>query len=755
MSVVGKSVVRDDAFAKAEGRAKFVADIMIPGMLHASALRSPHPYAKILNINDHQARKLPGVEAILWAKDIPGKNVVHVVWDDQPLLAEKVVKYVGEPVAVVAATDEKIAREALSLIEIKYEPLPAVTNFELARNKDVPKLYKDQNTFSLNRIRKGDTETALKNSDFIYSGTFRTPYQEHAYLEPQGMIAIPDDIGIEIIGSMQCPFYVQGTVADITGLSLAQARVKQAVTGGAFGGKEDVPSLVAGHAALLAFHLQKPVRLIYRRDEDMISMSKRHPSRIDIKVACDKNGKLNAVEVKYLIDAGAYSTLSPVVLWRGAVHAAGAYSVPNVKVEAYAVATNHVPCGAFRGFGSPQVLFAVESAIDELSKKIGLDSAEFRQRNILKKGETTATGYIIPDSCGLEETLNAAVKKSNYFNLKKNFKNQSGDIQRGLGMSTIFYGVGLGAGGKHLARTGAFLQIQSDGSVQIAVGTTEMGQGMQTVLRQIAAEGLGIPYENVSILQVDTSRVPDSGPTVASRATTMSGMAVLDACEQAKMVLKTVAADILDINQNKIQLKGGYYKVSVEKKLSSLEVVKRCYALCKPMAFQGFAVAPDASWDPETGQGKAYVVYSYATNIVQVAVNIKTGETTVEKIWSAHDVGKAINPKMVEGQIEGGSVQGLGYGLMENMISNGERIINPDFTTYMIPTSSDSPQITPIIIEHPFKEGPFGAKGFGEQPLMGIAPAITNAIYDAVGVRISEIPATPEKVWKLLNRKQE
>ena len=753
MSVIGKSVIRDDALSKAEGKAKFVADIIIPDMLHAAVLRSPHAHALIKQINDQKAREYPGVEAILWAKDIPAKNVVHVIYDDQPLLAGSIVKYIGEPIAVIAAIDEQTARHALNLIEIKYESLSAVTDFEHARDKQAPQLYKDQNTFAKYKIRKGDVNKAFSKAAFEYSGTFFTPYQEHAYLETQGMIVVPEKDGLLVIGAMQCPFYVQGTVADVTGLSLAKVQVKQAVTGGGFGGKEDVPSILAGHTAILAYHLQKPVRLIYRRDEDMISMSKRHPSRTDIKVACDRSGALIGVEVKYQIDAGAYSTLSPVVLWRGAVHAAGAYSVPNVKIDAYALATNHVPCGAFRGFGSPQILFAVESELDELAKKVGLDPAEFRHKNLLNKGDLTATGYKIPGSCGLQETYDKALKQSNWKNLKKEFSGQKSSIKKGIGISTVFYGVGLGAGGKHLARTGAFLQIDADGSVQIAVGTTEMGQGMQTVLRQIAAQGLGISYEDVSILQVDTSRVPDSGPTVASRSTTMTGMAILDACGQALEVLTTAAAEMLKSDRSNVQFINGFCLVENEKKLKFSMVVKRCFALRMPMAFQGFASSPDTSWDPKTGQGKAYVVYSYATNVVKVAVNTKTGEITVEKIWAAHDVGQAINPAAVRGQIEGGSLQGLGYALMENMKTEGGRITNPDLATYMIPTAEDTPEISSIIVEHPFPEGPFGAKGFGEQPLMGIAPAITNAIYDAVGVRIYELPASAETVWGLLKNK--
>ena len=752
MPIVGQRVIRDDAYEKAEGRAIFAADVQIPGMLHAAVLRSPHAHAKILRCDDSAARRLPGVRAILWAKDIPGKNVVHVVFDDQPLLAEEEVRYVGEPVALVAADDEATARKALSLIRVDYEPLPAVTDFEHAMDADAPKLYGEDNLFAHHKIRKGNTEKAFEEADFVVEGTFYTPYQEHAYLEPQGMVVIPDSGGLEVIGSMQCPFYVQGTVADVTGLPLARVRVRQSATGGGFGGKEDVPSLVAGQAALLAFVLKRPVRLIYRRDEDIISMSKRHPARIDVRMACDGEGRLTAVETRYLIDGGAYATLSPVVLWRGTVHAAGAYSVPNVKIDAYAVATNHVPCGAFRGFGSPQVLFAVESVVDELACKVGLDPAEFRRRNLLHEGETTATGYRIPGSCGLEETFNRAMERSGWARRKEELHSEPGPVRRGLGMSTIFYGVGLGAGGKHLARTGAFLQIGADGSVQLAVGTTEMGQGMRTVLRQIAAEALGISYEQVAMLDVDTSRVPDSGPTVASRATTMSGLAILDAADQAKAVLAPVAAKLLGAFPEAVVFRDGVCSAA-GKQVPFQEVAAEAHAQRLRMAFQGFAVSPDTSWDPETGQGKAYVVYAYATNIVQAAVDTRTGEVTVEKVWAAHDVGKAVNPTTAEGQIEGGALQGLGYGLMEEMWSDGERIPNVDFTTYVIPTAADAPEIEPIIVEHPYREGPFGAKGFGEQPLMGMAPALTNAIRDAVGVRLYRIPATPERVWALLRRK--
>jgi CO/xanthine dehydrogenase Mo-binding subunit len=485
---------------------------------------------------------------------------------------------------------------------------------------------------------------------------------------------------------------------------------------------------------------------VYDRAEDMISTSKRHPGWVRYKSGATKDGVLKAVEAEYVIDGGAYSTLSAVVLFRGTAHSIGPYRCDNVKVDTYAVATNKVPTGAFRGFGSPQILFAVESQMDQLAEKLKIDPIEFRKNNILRVGDSTVTNHKLEYSVGLEETLDKVVQSSGW---KPEAPRENGV---GYGLSTIYYGVGLGAGGKLLARTAARVMLHADGSVLFSVGTTEIGQGMITVLSQIVADELGVPYESVAMMPTDTSRVPDSGPTVASRSTTMSGNALRDACLKIKGILIEEASIMLNLPTSDIAFDEGIV-ITPEKKLPLLDVIKSCTVKHKPLSAEGWQISPPTSFDDNTGQGDAYMVYAWATNLAKVKVDKETGEVTVLKIWAAHDIGKAINPALAEGQIEGGTLQGVGYALMEDMTADSKGAIrNSEFSTYIIPTAADQPEIIPIIVEHPFPAGPFGAKGFGEQPLMGIAPAIANAVYNACGVRVRELPITPEKIWSGLHK---
>ncbi len=748
MEIVGRSFIRYDARSKATGKAKYVDDLFFPNMLYAGVKRSTYPHAKILAI---KADKLRGKRDVFFitADDIPGRNVIPVIFDDWPLLAPGITKFIGEPVALVAAPRKDMIPELLDEIEVEYEPLEAVFDPEESMKGNV-KLYGDNNVFAHYFYETGDIEKGFKEADVIIEDTYKTPYQEHAYLEPQGMIAVPmPDGSMEVYGSMQCPFYVQKAVAGVLGIGMNKVRVIQMETGGAFGGKEDVPSVVAAQAALLAYVSGRPVKLIYTREEDIISMSKRHPGIIKSKVGAKKDGTIVALETTYILDAGAYATLSPSVLWRGTVHAAGPYRIPNVKVQSYAVATNKVPCGAFRGFGSPQVIFALESQIDRVAAEIGMDPAELREKNLVREGDRMPFGHVLKGSVGALDTLKAAVEASGWKEKRKHYGKEKGFKKRGIGIATLFYGVGLGAAGKHLDRSGAYIQITEDGKVMYAVGTTEMGQGMKTALTQIVAEELGFRYEDVAILPIDTSRVPDSGPTVASRATVMSGNALRNAAKPLKEKLLNIASDLLKVQKEKIELRCGWVYVYGEEKMPIKEVVKEAYRRREHMASQGFYVAPHTSWENKEG-GEAYWVYAWATKVAEVEVDLLTGEVTVLRIISAHDVGKAINPVLVEGQIEGGGVQGMGYALMEEILMENGRIINPNFSTYIIPTAVDAPEIKPIIIEKEFSKGPYGAKGFAEQPLMGIAPAIVNAIYHATGIRLKEIPATPERLFEEL-----
>jgi len=747
MSVVGKSVIRSESGYRVSGAGLFADDLKYHGMLHAAIVRSPVARGKIESLNIKDILLKDGVKEVFTYKDIPARNAIPIVLDDQPFLAEKYVNYIGEPIAVVVADDRRQARTAAKTAELKIKKLVHLIDPLVTRNHPEIHLFGKDNIFKHLKIRRGDTAQAFKECDIVIENIYRTPYQEHAYIEPQAMIAIPfPDGSIEIRGAMQCPFYVRLAVTTMTGLPESKVRVIQSATGGAFGGKEDVPSLLACQVALPALKLQRPVKLAYTRSEDIISMSKRHPAWIRYKSGVTKDGILHAVEIEYVIDGGAYSTLSAVVLFRGTAHAAGPYRCQNVKVDSYAVATNTVPCGAFRGFGSPQILFAAESQMDILAEKLGLDPVDFRRRNILRVGDETITGHKLQSSVGLEQTLDKVVQVSDWTPDTKNEK----DV--GYGFSTIYYGVGLGAGGKHLARTGARAIIHADGSVIFSVGTTEIGQGMTTVLSQIVADELGVPFEWVNMMPTDTSRVPDSGPTVASRSTTMSGNALKDACIKIRNTLNSEISEMLSCSAAEISIDNGIVTVG-EKTIPLLDVIKSCNAKRKPLSAEGWHVSPPTSFDDQTGMGDAYVTYAWATNLVKVKVDKETGEVKVLKIWSAHDVGKAINPKLVEGQIEGGVLQGLGFALMEDMTTDANGTIrNSEFSTYIIPTADDQPEIVPLIVEDPYPDGPYGAKGFGEQPLMGIAPAAANAVYNAIGVRIKNLPITPEKVWLALRQ---
>jgi CO/xanthine dehydrogenase Mo-binding subunit len=465
----------------------------------------------------------------------------------------------------------------------------------------------------------------------------------------------------------------------------------------------------------------------------MAVMSKRHPGRTRVRLGARADGTLVAADVDYLLDGGAYATLSPVVLFRGAVHACGPYRLPHARVDARVVRTHTVPCGAFRGFGEPQAVFALESALDELAARLGLDPLELRRLNALREGDETITGQRLTSSVGFAEVLDRVAASADWARKRELYARDTGPVRRGIGLAACYYGVGLGAMGKHLNPAAAAVVVAADGSVTVAVGTTEIGQGMVTVLSQIAAEALGCPMDLVRVVEADTSRVPDSGPTVASRTTVMSGNAIRDAAAKIRQAMEPVIAD---------------------SGLSWREAVALCVQKQVGLAAHGWSVPPATTFDLETGQGDAYVCYSFSANAVEVEVDADTGETRVLRVHSGHDVGRVVNPTTAEGQVEGGVVQGLGYALVEEHALDGGRIVNDQFSTYIIPTPPDTPEIHSILVEHEFAWGPYGAKGLGETPIIAVAPAVTNAIHHATGVRLRQIPATPERVWTALRRRE-
>ncbi|MFX0014358.1 MAG: xanthine dehydrogenase family protein molybdopterin-binding subunit [Promethearchaeota archaeon] len=760
---VGKPLIRKDACVKVRGEARYIFDLSFPDEHYLAVVRSPYAHARVRKITI-DSDKIGGV-TVGTAKDIPGKNIVHVVQDDWPLLAENVVRHVGEPVAIVIAKTQEKAYTAASAVNVEYEKLPALFTPDEAKDHPSIHIHGDNNIISYWQQKKGDVNKGLKESDIIVEGEYRTPAQEHAYIEPQGCIAVPlghDEM--TVYGSMQCPFYVQRAVSDVLGYPWSKVTIIQTTTGGAFGGKEDQPNQLASLVALGAYLTRKPVKYVLSREEDIENTSKRHPAVIRVKTGASKEGVLTAVQVEHLMNSGAYATLTPAVLYRGCLHAVGPYRCPNVDVQSYAIATNLVPFGAFRGFGSPQVLFACEEQMDRIAAQLGLDPTAFREKNLLKKGDTTSFGQTLNQSVGMLETLKQAKEKSNWKEKWKpapNFTDVMEESKRGkylrngIGVSTIFYGVGLGSAGKQLSRTGAYVQLEPDGSALFAVGTTEIGQGMITVLSQIVSEELGLEYEKVRMAPVDTSRVPDSGPTVASRSTTFSGRALQNACQHIKSLMFQIIAPHLDTKASNLQIEENYIiSVSSGRRMLVEDAIKIMYEEREQVAFAGWDVAPPTDFDNEKGQGNPYVAYAWCTNIAEVEVDVQTGTVYVKNIWAAHDVGRAINPQTLEGQIEGGSLQGMGYGRYEEILftPTGE-VLSNNLGTFLVPTTKDTPKIHPIIVEDPWDGGPYGAKGFGEQPLMGIAPAITNAIFNAIGVRISEIPATPERVWRAIQDK--
>jgi CO/xanthine dehydrogenase Mo-binding subunit len=746
--LIGASVPRPDAVDKVRGEARFADDLAFPGMLHGAVVRSPHPHAKIVRIDPADALDDPDVVCVVTHDDVPGANVVHVIYDDQPALAQNVVRYVGEPVALVAATSRRAAKRAVEKVLVEYDELPAVSDAQAALEPGAPVIVADPaaaegggNLFNAMVLRKGDVECGFAEADVIVEAEYETGYQEHAYIEPQGAIAVPDELGsIAIYASMQCPFYVQNAVAKVMGLPLAKVRVVQTATGGAFGGKEDVPSLIGSLAAILAAKARRSVKLVLDRGEDVLTTSKRHPSKVRYRTGAKADGTLTAIGVDVILNAGAYQTLSSAVLWRSLCTAAGPYRVPHVKVDAKSVATNTVPNGAFRGFGSPQVIFPHESQMDLLAERLGIDRAEIRRRNLLRPGDRTSTDQVVNESVGAAETLERAVELAGWEERLRRveaFNAEHGDRRRGVGLSCVIYGVGLGGKAPFLDKAGATMKLEADGSVAVAVGTVEMGQGLTTVLLQIAAESLGVPIDRVHLAPVDTSRVPDSGPTVASRGTMMSGLAILDAAYKLRERIAAVAEELeVPLDQ-------------IPQRLA--EIANAFWLRNLDPAVEGWAQTEPVSWDPETGLGDAYPVYAYATHVAEVEIDTVTGESSVVDLVAVHDSGRILNRALATGQVQGGVAQGIGFALMEEIPQRDGRLIVNGLTTYRLPTIRDvAPDPRVGFVEAEFPAGPFGAKGIGEVPLMAAHAAVARAVAHAAGAPIHCYPLDPPRVRGLL-----
>lgn len=746
MRAIGKKVRRIDAIEKAFGKAKFTNDMNFPKMLYASVVYPGVAHGILRSLNVEKAKEVEGVVKIATYKDVPN-NEMGIVTKDMHVLVPVggKIRFEADPIALIAAETKEAAEEAAELVEFEVEELKPVLTIDEAL-KDDPIVNGERNAAFHRKIRRGDIEKAFEESDLVIEMDFETGYQEHAYLEPQSVVAWWDGNTLTVYGSMQCPFYVHNDVAEVLKLPLNKVTVVQMETGGGFGGKEDVPSYIAVKAALLSYLTKRPVKLIYSRDMDFRETSKRHPSKSHYKVGFTKDGKLKAVKATVYLDMGAYSTLTPIVMYRSVTHAASAYDVKNVFVDVYGVYTNKVPTGAFRGFGSPQVLFAMERIMDEAAKKLGIDPWEIRYKNALEIGKETATGHLLEESVGAKETLEIVKEISDYDNLKeevKKFNEGNKYKKRGLGWSHIIYGVSLGAAGQFLDASSGEVHVKMDGSVLVMIGGTEMGQGAKTVMALIVSEILGVDVDNVRVMQPNTSIVQDSGPTVASRTTVFSGNAVRIAAERIR---DNIIDYLKSSGAEDIKVENGYWIVD-GKEIPFSEIAREANAANVKLAEMGWFSTPRLKYDFETGTGEAYVSYTFSTQLSLVEVDLLTGRVELKEAWVSHDIGKVLNPVGAEGQVEGGVVQGMGYAISEEIKHDEKgRMIVTNFNNYIVPSIRDIPKVHVKFVESPFSKGPFGAKGLGEPSLMSSPPSIANAVSDALGIPMNRLPITPEEV---------
>ncbi len=730
------------------GRTPYTPDLGLPSMVHAYPIFSKVPFGRVTAIDLEPLKEAPGFVAVVLAADIPGENQVGVIIKDQPLLAGEVVRYVGDTIGLVVAETAIAAHALAAMVPVQYEEYEPVLSLEAGKAGRGRRLH-ESNIACSHRTVRGDLEAGFAGSDLVVEGTFTTPYQEHFYLEPQGCLAVPEpEGGITIHGSLQCPYYVQRAVAGALGISLARVRVVAAPIGGAFGGKEDVPSEICARAAVAARLTGRPVKLIYDRRDDVQLTSKRHPFEMYYKVGVDREGRLLAADVLLECNAGAYATLSPVVSYRAVMQSLGPYRVQNVRVVSRAYYTNLPPAGAFRGFGSPQVAFGHERIMEHIAAQLGLDPPELRLRNLLRPGDMTFTGQRLQACTGAEKTLTKALSASGW---DKRSPDSTGRYRVGWGVATCLYGNGLGAAGWRLDGAGARLQLLKDGSLEVAYGLTEMGQGAITVVAQMAAEALGVDVSQVTVLPTDTGNVPDSGPSFASRNVVLTGNAIRAAADDLLGEMTAAAGQLLKCPEDQVEIGGGQVRDRRSGKVVTMaELAERMFVTNRRMSALGWWHAPSLDFDAHRGQGEAYFAYSFATHIARVKVDTLTGRVEVRKVWAAHDLGKAINVAGIEGQVEGAVSQAIGWALTEDLRLDHGRVETLNLSTYLLPTVKDMAAVETIIIEEPEPLGPWGARGIGEPAIIPAAAAIANAVSDALGAPVDQLPITPEKVLALL-----
>lgn len=729
--IIGAAVPRKEGRDKVTGRARYVDDLTLPGMLHGATVRSKLPRGRIRKIHFDPAIQWDEY-VVVTAKDIPGRNCIALILDDQPCLADDVVNHAEEPILLLAHPDRHKLWKTVQAVSIEYDALPAVFSLEESE-KQTEIIWGSDNTLKTFLIEKGSLDGIWKRAEHIVEGEYFTGAQEQLYIENNGMVATFDEThGVTVWGSLQCPYYVHKALMAVFALPEERVRVVQMETGGAFGGKEEYPSMIAAHAALLAMKAKRPVKMIYDRMEDLAATTKRHPSRTRHRTAVAADGKILGGEIEIAMDGGAYATLSSVVLSRGTIHAGGPYHWPNVTIRSKAVATNAPPHGAFRGFGAPQTLFAMERHMDRIAQVVGISPVEVRKRNFLKPGMTTTTEQIIRENIDLDCMLDRALALSEYQSKKKLFaqQNASGSHRKGMGIAAFLHGAGFTGSGERYLSSLVGVEALADGTVRVLVSSAEFGQGTNTVLCQIAAETLRLPYEFVTIAQPDTSTVPNSGPTVASRTAMIVGNLVHSAALGLKQTL--IGSGVLTESYTPEE-----FRNACRNHMSKHGELK---------SYSRYEAPPGIFWDDQKYRGEAYAAFAWAVYIAQVSVDLTSFNVTVDDFVALQEVGKVLHPRLAEGQIAGGVAQAIGFALYEKVVWQDGRMLNNQMTNYLMPTSMDLPPIRVFFEELGNVHGAYGAKGIGELPMDGPAPAIVNAIEDALGVSFRSIPLLPEDI---------
>jgi CO/xanthine dehydrogenase Mo-binding subunit len=716
--------LRREGPEKLTGLAKYADDLVFPGAWFGATVRSTEPHARLLGIDLDPAFDWSRV-AVVTAEDIPGPNVVSLISDDQPILIPigGEIRHQAEPICLLASPDRNTLRAAKQHVAVRTDRLEPVFDPERATRH-----------FAHYTIARGDVEAAMAKADHVIEGTYRVGHQEQLYIEGQAMIAVPrEDGGVTIHGSCQCPYYIHTAMMKALGKTAQQVVVIQSETGGGFGGKEEYPSMIALHAALLALKVKKPVRMIYDRHEDISATTKRHPAIVRHRTGVSHNGELLAQDIEVVMDGGAYCTLTPVVLSRGVIHAAGPYRCENVRITGRAMATNTPPNGAFRGFGAPQTEFAAEMQVNRAAEALDLSPLELRRRWAYREGDTTPTGQVLRESVGSHEVLEAAAETGAYERHReqnreaRELRTPAARVAAGTGLAMAWHGAGFtGSGEVHLASV-ASVELTDDGRIRILTASTEMGQGTKTIFPQLVAEALGVEMHEVEVAPQDTSIVPNSGPTVASRTAMVVGGLLIKAAQKLRALVEADTG---------LPFADGYRTFASEHGPMRVD--------------EQFAPYPGEPFDDKTYTGDAYPCFGWAACVADVEVDLDTGEVTVKSAVSADDIGRAIHPVLAEGQVEGGTLQAVGYATIEEIKLIDGRYQNDRLATYLIPTALDAPRITSILVEKPYSGSPHGAKGVGELPMDVAAPAVLDAIHDATGIWIHELPATPERVLAAL-----